>query len=449
MGERAPYAPLEELASMPRRDLKRDQRFDVAPAHADPAMAEMAGAPSPQKPRILSTAHGPISHLMLWYSEETGSVQPYRAAFADLMRLLPAHTRITIVAHPSSVADAEELAGEREGAEVIAAPDFLTFTVWAEDACVVVEDVGADPPVTFLVEPFEFPRTGDAIVADLVAQATELQSTQLPLIFQGGNILIGDTFVLIGRDYLDQTIASHRREGQLRGFPEDAPAREQEAWVRDLFRRTFDPDRDIVFLESKPNSRPGNALVEVEGETWFDEVDAGTGDRQPIFHIDMFVSLAGRDAGGRYRVLVGDPTIANQILGWDTEPHDLAAEFDQIASQLESLDFAVTRTPLAHTWAPEPRPGTVQTPDGPVQVAGTRRWYHATSNNCLVQIDGDGRDVWIPTYGHGPRENLAAVDSRHTEIWESLGFTVHQLGDFNQFAFNQGALHCIKKYLAR
>jgi hypothetical protein len=446
--QRAPYEPLEELPSMPRRDLRRDDRFDVIETF------ELTRAPAaaPVNPRIVSSAHGPIRHLMLWYSEETEENKPYRTVFSDLMRLLPSETRITMVVHPSSAADAEALATERAGqVDIVTAPDWLAFTVWAEDACVVVEDASADPPITYLVEPFAFPRLGDEVVADLVAQATSLQSTQLPLIFQGGNVLIGDDFVLIGRDYLDQSIRSHFVNGQLRGFPETAPQSEQQAWVRDLFRRTFDPERELHFLESDPTGRPGNALFEHQGQVWLDHVDAGWGDRQPIFHIDMFVSLAGRDQRtGRYRVLVGDPTVANEMLGWQPEPHDLAGEFDAIAAQLEALDFDVRRTPLVHTFAPELRPGAVTTPDGgTAEFVARRRWYHATANNCLVQIDGDRHDVWVPTYGHEPRENLTPVDARHKAIWEGLGFTVHQLGDFHQFAFNQGALHCIKKYLSR
>ena len=39
-------------------------------------------------------------------------------------------------------------------------------------------------------------------------------------------------------------------------------------------------------------------------------------------------------------------------------------------------------------------------PDGTTtHVHGVADWYHATSNNCLVQIDGDRRDVWLPTRG--------------------------------------------------
>ena len=35
------------------------------------------------------------------------------------------------------------------------------------------------------------------------------------------------------------------------------------------------------------------------------------------------------------------------------------------------------------------------------------------------------------------------------DLWESRGFSVHLLGDFNGFAERQGVVHCIKKYVTR
>jgi hypothetical protein len=389
---------------------------------------------------------------MVWYPPETGSFRPYRAVYQDLLRQLPAQTKVTMVVHPRSSADAQALAAARAGeVEIVTSPDWLAFSVWAEDACVVVEDVGVDPPVTYIVEPFDFPRAGDQIIADLVAQATSLQSTQLPLMFQGGNVLIGDTFVFVGRDYLDESVDKANEIGQIEGFPYDGPRASQESFVRDLFRRTFDQDRDVHFLESDPRGRVGDTVVNENGRAVLEEVETGRGPRQPIFHIDMFISLAGRDpATGRYRVLVGDPRMADQVLGWTPVAHDMQAEFDAIAAQLGRLGFAVRRTPLPYLPALDPRPGDFQRPDGTtVHFDSRRRWYHATTNNCLVQIDGDGRDVWLPTYGHGAQAALQATDRAHKQVWEELGFAVHQLGDFNAFAFNLGALHCIKKFLVR
>ena len=36
----------------------------------------------------------------------------------------------------------------------------------------------------------------------------------------------------------------------------------------------------------------------IDGEQWTEVFHAGTGHHQPIFHIDMFVSLAGRSPQG-------------------------------------------------------------------------------------------------------------------------------------------------------
>ncbi len=50
----------------------------------------------------------------------------------------------------------------------------------------------------FLVEPASFRRADDAYVADLLAPRTDLEHTQARLFFQGGNMLVGDDFWLIG-----------------------------------------------------------------------------------------------------------------------------------------------------------------------------------------------------------------------------------------------------------
>ena len=82
----------------------------------------------------------------------------------------------------------------------------------------------------------------------------------------------------------------------------------------------------------------------------------------------------------------------------------------------------------------------------PVRV---RTWHHVTWNNCLVEHGAGRRNVYLPTFGHPPNDDLQAVDQAMRELWERRGFTVHLLADFNAFARRQGVVHCIKKYLRR
>lgn len=448
--DRLSYTPPKLPESLPNRALRRDERFDVAEtlgvARAAPAF--------PVEPRIVSSAHGRIEHMLLWYGRSAEDEFGFRDIYGELLRSLPPTIRLTIVAHPETVGDLEALIGSEAGdreIEIVETPPWLAFTVWAEDAFVVVRDVGVDPPVTYLLEPERFPRSGDLQIAELVAQASgPIQATQVPLRFQGGNVLIGDDFVLIGRDYLDDSVAAALDFGFFDDFPYDEGAEAHEEYIRRIFRETFDPARELHFLESTPSAPRQPVVTEEDGRLWLDVVDRGTGARQPIFHIDMFVSLAGHGSSdGRYRVLVGDPRLANEMLGWESTPHDLIPEFDEIATQLENLGFEVTRAPLPHLYQAIPGARRVEVDGEEVEVDGVRLWYHATSNNCLVQIDDAARDVWLPTYGHAELEPLGAIDAEHRRIWEALGFSVSQLGDFNPFAFNLGALHCIKKYVAR
>ena len=201
---------------------------------------------------------------------------------------------------------------------------------------------------------------------------------------------------------------------------------------------SFDPDRRVAYVGTTLNVPQRQVRrVTIDGQAWTEEIYAGTGIAQPIFHIDMFVSLTGRnEATGKYRVLVGSPAMAAELLGDEPPDHAMAPVFDDIAANLAQQGFEVVRNPLPLTYVDD-------------TARRERFWYFATANNCLVEITEDAKTVWLPTYGHGPWRDLAVVDRRNKEIWEGLGFTVVELGDFNPFTQGLGSVHCIKKYLAR
>lgn len=394
--------------------------------------------PGPRDPRIVSSAHGPIRHLLLCYPEYADGQFGYREVYEDLLTKLPETTRYTVVAHPRVVRDLQRLlraAGASKRTTIVEAPAFLEFLVWAEDPYVVVQDAGQEPPTTFLVEPFTFRRAGDAVLADLVADVTPLQNFQSPLYFQGGNVLIGDDFVLIGADYPAMTLELVQGESPPIRIP---PGTDEAEFVQRLYRETFDRRREVYYVGTRrPVPQPKERSVNIGGLPWTEEVYLGTGTAQPIFHIDMFVCLAGRAESGRYRLLVGSPPLADEIIGRPAVRHALSELFDDVARNLRRLGFEVIRNPMPITYVDD-------------EESRVRRWYFATSNNCLVQIDeAAGNHVWLPTYGHGDWEELAATDEANRRVWERLGFTVHQLGNYHEFAQNLGAVHCIKKYLER
>lgn len=379
-------------------------------------------------PRLVSSAFGTLDRILL--TLPASAVGALRPAYLHLLASLPGATRLVVLC--SSV-DRPAVDRLLQDAAVlnrtdIAETDYpIDFSIWAQDAYAVVQEGGTGASI--LVEPANFTRYDDGFIADIVSVQTDVEAHSVPLYFQGGNILIGDDYWLIGADYPTKAI----RLGLIQpGAGESG----HDAAVR-RYGEELERGRRMLIVGTK-NTVPETAKrpITINGETWHEILYYGAGEQQPLFHIDMFITLAGRDAAGKPVALVGDPKIAANILGEPISPLMLIPYYDEVAAQLEREGFTVIRNPLPLTYVDMVR-------------EKRRYWYFATANNALVEITSGTRRVWLPSYGHGSQQHLQATDTANRQIWERLGFTVTMLSDFNPFASNLGAVHCITKYLNR
>jgi hypothetical protein len=459
-----------------------------APLHrrteSDAPVARTSGArvaavrrvvPGLQSPTLVSSYEGTIERILFCFPAAMVGDPALVAGYTSVIEALRAGTRF-VVAHNESARPVVEQwfdrAGHDAGAvEWVPLPDHVSLTDWAEDGYVSLKD--GEDGLGYLMEPWEFPRAGDALIADAVEEYTDLRASGAPLIFQGGNCLVGGDFWLLGRDYFADTIDLITGARPPVTVPPEVDADE---FARTLFRTYVDAGRRLIVLgtaKAIPLRQYAGARDEAGGYH-LDVAAEGAGTFQPIFHIDMFVTLVGpRAADGRFEVLVGSPRLGDERLGV-TSPYALPAVYDAIAAQLEQSGFAVTRNPLVH----RPTPGARLTlgrlkqlasgtdddgralaqavselsaagarDDSEVQV---RNWHHVTWNNCLVERSAaDGDHVYLPTYGHGDNADLKVIDDEMLELWRERGFSVHALADFNAFAARQGVVHCIKKYVTR
>lgn len=427
--------------------------------------------PGVQRPSLISSWSGTIDSLLLSFPSYGVRTPELTAGYRSVIDAMRAGTRFVVVHHESDRQTVEEWFGAHPAGNVsyVPMPDYVDFTDWAEDGYLALVDAadGEESP-TYLVEPWSFPRSGDSLIADSVEEHTGVRASQAPLVFQGGNCLIGDDFWLLGTDYFLDTLELIRG-GEL---PVSVPeGRTETEFVRELFGRYVDSARELQLVGTRRSLGLKRYYATVEGgEYLLDLPGGGTGDLQPIFHIDMFVTLAGPGDDGRFRVLVGSPELADEVLGTQS-PFALQAAYDEIAAEFDRRGFAVERNPLVH------RPQITQqltlaalrdfagTPDGaelrevvaeftaagaqPESTIQVRSWHHITWNNCLVENSSGGRTVYLPTFGHGPEADLAVIDSAMEQLWTGLGFSVVRLADFNAFASRLGVVHCIKKYLGR
>lgn len=445
-------------------------------APVDFAAAAPAATPGVQKPSLISSYAGSIDEILFMWPDFVFGPD-LREGYRSLLAALPFGTRF-IVAHDVRF-EAEtrhllSLTGHIANARLVPISD-VSFSDWAEDAFVGLVDT--HDSTRYLCEPFEFLRQGDSLVADAIEESVDLGATPSPLIFQGGNCLIGDDFWLLGSDYYFDTqrlLSGSRPPVELPGHPDNI---RPDDIVR-LFEKYLDAQRQIIFVGTQ-EGMPGFAVVAAQegGSFFLDYAYGGVGYAQPIFHIDMFITLVGRQADGRFLILVGSPELGASVSGMPRSPYDLQDAYNEIADSFPADRFDVRRIPLAMvarrgSWftLQTLKNDTASMPNGRSReeyekairdfeqmgatddsIIESRDWYHATWNNCLVQESATaGNHVYVPTFGHGEFRQLAAVDAWVEKFWaEELKFTPHMLGDFHPFARRQGVVHCIKKYVAR
>ena len=212
-------------------------------------------------------------------------------------------------------------------------------------------------------------------------------------------------------------------------MPGETDADKQMAFAHALAE--FDPARrPIIAVKSRMSVlRETSQDFSLDGKPWqevfYSRNSATT--RQPLFHIDMFLSLAGKTSDGRSRLLVADPGLAARLLDEDVHPCAMSEHFDAIANDLRQDGFEVVRNPVAYIYMDH-------------SERAQRVWYHATSNNVLVQECAEaGNIVWLPQFGHDNWPELEVIDVCNQQLWESFGYEVRLIPKCQLLAENARA----------
>lgn len=395
-----------------------------------------------EQPSLVSSCYGKITNLLLTIPDWVFGYDPYLKVYKDLIFKLPEHTKFLIYINSKSKASLAQLIEELDvkgRVEIIETTQHGSFTVWAEDAYVVCTDLQNSE--VYFVEPASFKRGEDNMIADNIAAASDYKTTLKKLYFQGGNILIEEDKWLIGFDYPNNSLD----EGYI--VP-DVGETKLEAIKRGY--KKLDQEKTLIPIGSTLNVPADKHVADLDiGNGKILPLFAFYGNKagtvQPIFHIDMFITLAGKDENGSSIVLVADPSMTRDLLPNEElvqylDQFTMTNIFNDYAVKLEQQGFSVIRNPVSLCIQHEQARG-----NNPEYLYA----YFATSNNALVEVTETEKKVWLPTYGYGNYSYLSVIDQKNKEIWESIGFEVSLLEDFHPFASSLGAAHCISKYLER
>lgn len=201
-------------------------------------------------------------------------------------------------------------------------------------------------------------------------------------------------------------------------------------------------------------------------------------ERQAVFHLDLFITLAGKNKEGQEILVIGEPVIGFSMT--DDIPFDIKELIKDVITQTTraieetvfhlkrelrnlSIPFKIIRNRLPLTYY-----------DELIDHQKTRYWCWASYNNCLVEhyYDNSGLDprvvknVIMPSYGinsdysskkcaetrelYGSWTDLHIYDLQNQWLWEDLGYEVTLMRqDYNPFIRRQGSLNCLTNCIER
>ena len=359
----------------------------------------------PSERSLLPNSSGRIGHVFLVATRRIPGFE--QGMFDRLLQLAAAFPKISVAVHQADAAEFRAritALGLPAKVNIVVMPHGATLWPWAQDRILVVRDGNGAAAV---LDSGSGDDTGLAAAGAIGVAGSIPAGFPLP----GGNILVHDTLCFVGADLSPDVVAG------------------------------VETRRSVEVIGCAPLDRRGPTRFQIApgDHSWRQDVDrsiAATGSRQPVFHIDMFMTLAGTTADGRPRVLLGDPVRASDMIGVPLPEGFPAAAFAEIDGSLRARGFEVVRNPLPFVYFDDPD-------------ARLREWFYASANNCWVEHTADCSRVHLPEYGFGEWPELKATDEANAAIWEGLGFTVAHGGDFLPLADQLGSLNCVTKILER
>ena len=383
--------------------------------------------------RAVSSVYGKIEQVMFVYPGNDTDRAQLLKLYQEAYRLIPNRVEFYVFAVVGSQQDTERSLDEiveeirRYFAEatnsnlresrvqtiILGTVQELRGTVreWVQDLFFVLE---SESRVPVFLQQVHFRHQHDVgysntQIAETFASATDFLVKPFPYFLTGGNILVGDTYMIASKAILIRNKCQYEKS---------------EAEITEAFRCGFG----------------------VENLIWINALDVANGSL--LGHIDMFMNLGGKvyeDYSWKELVFLGEirddcvdkrlDVASPEIVSCKKQLNDIASHLERYCS--DGLRFKVERIPLLLHFKRGRSPEMVV------------RSY----NNCLVEVYGRVRNVYLPRY----REQLeqfqaggTAIEQELVKIYERYGFTASFIdGNFDTLSDNQGSFRCISKVLKR
>ncbi|MEM7037935.1 MAG: hypothetical protein AAF570_13210 [Bacteroidota bacterium] len=299
--------------------------------------------------------------------------------------------------------------------------DLLPRTVFAQDQFSVLEgEAGINYILNMIYAYLNFSEgyVGPALIDQ--AFAFDYGIRPCALTFNGGNVLAGEDFLLIGRD----TITSNADTLGLESVE-----------VLERFRQYY----GVAYIHEIGSPTPYPTEPNFSQGRW-----------QPVFHLDMYLTLGGpiNKAGADREEVVFVGKL--QILPAENEAKS-EEEGEEILQMVRKVAKNLDRTALGFPKQLSAEIG-ITVLRFPL-LLDLETGYYISWNNCLVENMGPGhkRTVYLPDYCTEPDSRYEPYQQQVIDVLEKAGFDyVLVNNDFLKYSLQyRGSLHCMVKVLRR
>lgn len=305
--------------------------------------------------------------------------------------------------------------------------DGTNFTRWVQDLFWVLRDDQSREQVSLLVSEGISPHYEMLVTEFQKVTGHDIQCTPLPL--EGGNILVGEDFMIVGRSHV---YAHHRKT--------------EESYEKILrtYGQQFFPDK------------PGQQVFcpEIGKKSYYQEVDWPTDkiritgicpkSDQLIFHIDLFLTLGGKLPNGKQLIFVAQHDPEKHII---TYPGNMVSKEER-----EIMEICAKWLDDVADWFAKETNGFFEVARIPILNFSEQGGGLVSYNNCLIEvISPDTRIAYLPVYEVFNSDTGKAII--HQEVESALnayGIEAKWIeGQFRIMIDNGGSLHCRVKVLER
>ncbi len=383
--------------------------------------------------RAVSSVYGKIDQILLAIDGDYQSVEPFRVESFYKELFIAFADRVSFVVMGHFGHGAEERLREtlqREGLdpELVQVHTPLADNAehelrhqqgpFVQDPFVVMESQHGE---TLLLEPYRGQLNQNAFLAEQFADVTGFALLPTRYLLEGGNILIGDDYALVGRNLLERN--------RQKFFADKDPKEAEAIITRDLKRALG--MRYLFWIGSD------TALQHPLAAQW-----AGPEALQPFYHLDLFLTLGGKSKMGDEIILLAE------IDTTSFDPQPTPAQFVAIAHLNAALKSIKDQLQAYSDNHAGPRFLIEEIPmSGKINGEGDQLDFVPYSyNNAQVEWYHGVSRIYLPSF-----PNRHSIEDRLRENLPGLGFnriTFIQY-DMEQFALRKGGLHCLTKVLRR